>query len=195
MQAQAQAYGQATAVAIDAEGNLFFGDGSNLRVRAIRFGAVLPPPNARIEARGGTPQNAPATTAFRAPLEVLVMESANRPAPGVRVEFSAPTSGASCVFSNDTNVLGVITDRSGRAQANCTAGSQQGSYSVTATPITSSATARFALTNAPPALVSDSVANAASFAGGAVAPGEIVTILARASDLRNSCRFKLRPAC
>ena len=173
------AYLQSEGIAIDGEGNLFFNDGSNFRVRAVRFGAVLPPPNARIQAIRGTPQSTSPNTAFATPLDALVLDSAGRPAPGVRVEFSAPAGGPSCAFSNGTPFVGSITDRSGLASALCKANAQQGSYSVTATPLTPTATVHFALTNIiPPPLVqsSSAVLNAASFTGGGVAPGEVVTI-------------------
>jgi uncharacterized protein (TIGR03437 family) len=179
LQAHMHAFLQSEGIAIDSEGNLFFNDGDNLRVRAVRYGAVLAPPGARIQASRGTPQSTAPSTAFATPLDALVLDSAGRPAPGVRVEFSAPAAGPSCAFSNGTPFAGIVTDRSGLASALCTANAQQGSYSVTATPITSTATVHFALTNIiPPPLVtgSSSVLNAASFIGGAVAPGEVVTI-------------------
>ena len=179
LQAHLHAFLQSEGIAIDAEGNLFFNDADNFRVRAVRFGAVLPPPGARIQASRGTPQSTAPSTAFATPLDALVLDSAGRPAPGVRVEFSAPANGPSCAFSNGTPFVGIITDRSGLASAPCKANAQQGSYSVTATPVASSAAVAFALTNfIPPPLVtnSSSVLNAGSFIGGAVAPGEFVTI-------------------
>src|SRR5205823_4691738 len=41
---------RAWGIAIDAEGNLFIHDAGNRRIRAIRYGAVLAPPNATIQA-------------------------------------------------------------------------------------------------------------------------------------------------
>jgi len=143
-------WGQATGIAISSEGDIFFVDSNNHRIRAIRYGAVLAPPNAQIQCTRGTPQSGPATTAFALPLETQVLDSSGHPAPGVRVEFSAPANGPSCIFANGTNFIGVVTDRTGHASATCTANAQQGAYSVTATPLTATATTQFSLTNTPP---------------------------------------------
>jgi sugar lactone lactonase YvrE len=149
LQAQMGNSGQANGIAISPEGDIFFQDNSH-RVRAVRYGAVLAPPNAQIQITRGTPQSTITITAFDAPLEVLVLDSSGKPAPGVRVEFSAPTGRPSCTFSNGTNFIGVVTDRTGHASAICTANAQAGTYNITATPLTAAATATFALTNTPP---------------------------------------------
>jgi uncharacterized protein (TIGR03437 family) len=176
VQAGTQAGGQANGIAIDAEGNLFFDDSGNFRVRAVRFGAVLAPPGAQAKVAGGTPQSTPMTMPFAEPLDVLVLDSKGSPTRGVRVEFTAPLSGPSCLFSNRTSFLGVVTDRNGHASVVCTANTQQGSYTVVAAPVGVQTSVGFALTNTPPVLVMSGLVNAASFDGGAVAPGEIVTI-------------------
>jgi sugar lactone lactonase YvrE len=44
VQARMRAFGQGTGIAIDAEGNIFFIDNGNLRIRAIRYGALLARP-------------------------------------------------------------------------------------------------------------------------------------------------------
>src|ERR1019366_6617382 len=43
LQAKIRTTAQATGIAVDTEGNVFFVDNGNLRVRAIRYGALLAP--------------------------------------------------------------------------------------------------------------------------------------------------------
>jgi streptogramin lyase len=133
----------------DAEGNLFFWDTGNQRVRAVRFGAVLAPPNAQVLATLGSLQSASLMKTFGAPLEVTVRTASGSPAPGVRVDFAAPAGPASCVFSNGKNTISVLTDRSGKAQASCTASCRVGTYTVSATPLGLATTVPFSLTNTP----------------------------------------------
>jgi sugar lactone lactonase YvrE len=114
---------QSVGVAIDAEGNFYFQDASNRRIRAVRFGAVLAPSDATI-------------TATRSGSTITV-----RTAPGVRVDFSGPASGASC------SAPYAITDANGVATVTCTPNCIAGTYVVTATPLTSSATATVSMTN------------------------------------------------
>ncbi len=123
---------QASALVADAEGNLYFNDGNNLRIRAIRFGAVLAPPNATIHA-----------TAIGSTIRATVLDASGRPAEGVRVELVTPASGASCTASF------AITDASGIATTTCTPNCIAGTYSVTAIPLTSASTASVSLTNSP----------------------------------------------
>ncbi|HYL75741.1 MAG TPA: IPT/TIG domain-containing protein [Bryobacteraceae bacterium] len=159
-------------VGFDAEGNLYFVDGQNRRIRAVRYGAVLAPPNARAQIASGTPQTAPIATRFSDPLAVIVLDNTGQPAGNVRVDFTAPASGASCT----TATASVLTDRNGRAEFVCNANTVAGSFNVTATPLGSNITLTFALANTAPRLASNGLVNGASFLGGPVAPGEIVTI-------------------
>lgn len=122
----------AGAPAIDAEGNLFFIDGSR-RIRAVRYGAVLAPPNATIQA-----------SAQGSKIRAVVFDATGGPAPGVRVDFAAPASGASCSLSSTF----AITDATGVANVSCTSNCVAGSYAVTARPLTASATASVSFTNA-----------------------------------------------
>src|SRR5207244_9367138 len=101
---------QSHGVAVDTEGNLFFADGENLRVRAIRYGAVLAPPNATIQA-----------TVVGATIRATVFDGVHRAAPGVRVDLTAPKSGPSCHFPNNANTIAVITDSNGVATTSCVA--------------------------------------------------------------------------
>lgn len=129
--AQKQSHG----IAIDRDGNLFFVDGDNLRVRAIRYGAVLTPPNATLSlSRSGSM------------LQATVLDPGGHPAPSVRVDFGVPAAGASCSLSSAF----AITDANGRATVACTPNCVAGAYSVTARPINSSANAAVTLTNAGP---------------------------------------------
>jgi uncharacterized protein (TIGR03437 family) len=167
---------QSGGIAIDSEGNLFVFDGSNYRIRAIRYGAVLAPPGAQIQITGGTPQTTTLTAPFGAPLDILVLDG-GQPAGNVRVDFVAPSTGPTCTFSNSTNSIAVITDRFGHASAACRANQQQGSYFVTATPLTANASVRFALTNSAPVVAITAVVNAATSLAGPIAPNEFITLL------------------
>jgi sugar lactone lactonase YvrE len=138
-------------LAIDVQGNILVFDGSNRRIRLIKQGAVIAPPNSNTNATGGSPQTAPIRTPFSSPLEVTVNASWGAPAPGVRVDFSAPSSGASCVFSNHMRTISVLTDQNGKAAAPCRATCEPGSYAVTATPLGSGRAGSFSLTNTPAA--------------------------------------------
>jgi sugar lactone lactonase YvrE len=135
-------------ITIDAQGDILLFDGENRRIRVIKDGAVVAPPNAQTDATQGTSQSAPIGRLFASPLEVTV-KAPWGPAPGVRVDFSSPSSGASCVFSNHSRTIGILTDRNGKPAASCRATGQAGSYMVTATPLASGQTNSFSLTNTP----------------------------------------------
>lgn len=119
-------------LAVDAEGNLFFADGFNNRLRSIRYGAVLAPAGATIQA------SATGTT-----VRAAVFDSHGHPAEGVRVDFAAPQAGPSCSLSSPF----AITDASGVATVSCMTNCVEGNYSVTARPMASSATGAVAMTN------------------------------------------------
>ncbi len=109
--------------AIDAEGNLFFAD--DRRIRAVRYGAVLDPPGATLSA-----------SLDRSVIRVTVLDRDGAPAPGVRVDFTAPSSGASCSLSSPF----AITDAGGHAAVTCSSNCVAGTYSVTARLLTGPAT-------------------------------------------------------
>jgi hypothetical protein len=136
---------------IDAQGNILLFDGENRRIRLIKQGAIVAPPSAHAEATFGTTQSAPIGTLFPSPLEVTVKATWGTAAAGVRVDFSAPSSGASCVFSNNMQTISILTDRDGKATASCRAMYPPGSYTVTATPLGSGQAGSFSLTNTPSA--------------------------------------------
>jgi sugar lactone lactonase YvrE len=123
---------RAVGIAIDAEGNLFIHDAGNRRIRAVRYGAVLAPARATIQA-----------SAEGAVIRAQVFDAEGHPAPGVRVEFAAPSSGASCALSTPF----AITTPSGVAAVNCAPNCIEGTYGVTARPLTASSFATVSLTN------------------------------------------------
>jgi len=135
---------------VDPHGNILMFDGENRRIRVIKEGAITAPPNAQTSVTSGTLQSTPIGTSFPSPLQVTVKTASGTPAPGVRVDFSAPSSGASCMFSNGMQTIAILTDRDGKAIAVCTAISQPGSYEVAAIPLGSGQVASFSLTNTPP---------------------------------------------
>lgn len=116
--------------AIDAEGNLFFAD--DRRIRAVRYGAVLDPPGATLSA-----------SLDRSVIRVTVLDGDGAPAPGVRIDFTAPTSGASCSLSNSF----AISDADGHASVTCSSNCVAGTYPVTARLVTGTAAA-VTITNA-----------------------------------------------
>lgn len=139
--------GLISGIAVDREGNLFFSDDVNRRIRAIRFGAVISEPGSTVSSTRGTPQSVRVNTELLLPLEATVRDGLGEPAAGVRVDFSAPPAfGPSCLSGSST-AFSALTDRSGKAQARCVANGAVGSYTITATPLGSSVSASFSLTN------------------------------------------------
>lgn len=114
-------------IAIDAEGNLFIHDAGNRRIRAVRFGALLAPANAKVQA-----------TANGAAIRATVFDSSDHILPGVRVDFTAPSTGPSCTLAKPF----AITDANGVATTTCTPSCRgNGSFTITVRPLTASATA------------------------------------------------------
>lgn len=127
-----RSFGQSQGVAIDRDGNLFFVDAFNHRVRAIRYGAVLAPVGAAIQA-----------TASGTTIRATVFQPDGKPAPSVRVDFTAPATGAACTLSSAF----AITDANGTATVSCTPNCNGGTYSVTARPLTAASSASVTFTN------------------------------------------------
>lgn len=132
LDARTSATGTAVGVAIDAEGNFFFADVGHRRIRAIRYGAVLAPPDARID-----------VTREGSLLHARVADAEGRTAPSVRVEFNAPATGATCRLSSTF----AITDRNGEASVSCAPGCVAGSYEVIVRPVNGTAFAAIPSTN------------------------------------------------
>ena len=127
---------------------------------------------------GATPQTAAPGSAFANALAVTVTDASGNAVPGVSVTFTAPASGAGGTFEGGGIAVTTATNASGIASATkFTANAVTGSYTVTATSA-GLPMVNFALTNSltAPLPVVTSVANAASLARGAVAPGEVVAI-------------------
>lgn len=130
--AKLNGFGQSQGVAVDRDGNLFFVDAGNQRVRAIRYGAVMAPAGATIQASSNGPT-----------ISAKVFRQDGLPAPSVRVEFTAPSTGASCTLSSGF----AITDASGVASVSCTSNCIRGTYSVVARPLTAITAASVSFTN------------------------------------------------
>jgi CSLREA domain-containing protein len=102
-----------------------------------------------ISAASGTPQSATITTAFTSPLVATVSSAFSEPVAGGMVTFTAPASGPSGKFPNNTLTDGVTIASGGTAtsstfRANATAG---GPYSVVAGGKGIAPSASFSLTN------------------------------------------------
>lgn len=121
-------------VAIDPEGNLFFRDTGNQRLRAVRFGAVLTPPGAGVSVAGAAALAGTLSTPLPEAPAVAVGEG-GAPWPHVRVDFTAPAGGPSCVFANGERAISVLTDGRGVAAAPCIASCVSGTFEVTAMPL------------------------------------------------------------
>jgi hypothetical protein len=139
--------GQYDGLAFDAEGDLLCSNNDLLRIRAIRFGAVLAEPGSFVTVNGGSNQSAPVYAKFAQDLSVTLRASDGTLQNGIRIDFAAPVSGPSCTFPSGTRAFSVLTDPSGRATVACRANSEIGSFLVTATPLGLSSQAQFALTN------------------------------------------------
>ncbi|HSP15106.1 MAG TPA: IPT/TIG domain-containing protein [Thermoanaerobaculia bacterium] len=127
--------GQAVGIAIDSQGNIFLEDVGHRRIRAIRYGALLPPSDARIQA----------TTAGSS-IRATVTDGQGRPAESVRLDFTAPAGGATCALSS----LFAITDRDGVATVTCTPDCVAGSYNVTISPLASATSVSVPMANSGP---------------------------------------------
>jgi hypothetical protein len=125
----------------------FLGDGGTTNFH-LTFSAGVAGVPATIAATSGTPQSATINTAFAAPLVATVLDSFSTPVSGANVTFTAPGSGASGKFSNNTATITVATNASGVASAPFTANATAGGpYTVTATVPGVATPANFSLTN------------------------------------------------
>ncbi len=117
---------------------------------------------ATITQTGGSGQSVVVGYQFPTQLEAQVTDAGSNPLQGVGVLFTAPGSGASLTFQGGTNTILVSTNSAGIATApTATANMVSGSYNVVATIPTAPgvAGANFAMTNAPPGLLSVSNVN------------------------------------
>ena len=103
---------------------------------------------ASITATAGTPQTTLINTAFPSALQATVQTSGGAPVAGAVVTFTAPSTGASAKFSNNSNVITATTNASGVANSGTlTANGTTGSYTVAATVAGVATPANFSLTN------------------------------------------------
>ena len=96
----------------------------------------------------GAPQSATINAAFATAMQATVIDGSGNPVSGVTVTFTAPGSGASGKFSNNTTTTTATTNASGLATASTfTANGTAGSYNVTASINGGTPSATFSLTN------------------------------------------------
>jgi CSLREA domain-containing protein len=100
---------------------------------------------ATIAVSSGSGQSTYETVAFANPLAAVVKDTSGNALQGVAVTFTAPSSGAGALFSNGTATIAANTDATGTATVTLTANATAGSYNVTAT--VDSLSASFSLTN------------------------------------------------
>jgi len=105
-------------------------------------------PPAILTATAGTPQSTLVNTAFAASLSVKVTDSGLNALSGVTVTFTAPASGASGKFSNNTAAITAVTDGTGIASVPITANTVAGLFAVSAT-VNALPPATYTLTNTP----------------------------------------------
>ena len=131
----------------DDQGNLFFSDSGNNRIRKVA-GIVTSAP-ANIVATSGSGQSTTVNRAFQAPLSATVTDANGNLVGGVVVTFTPPpVAGASGSFSDGVNTA--TTNASGVAiSAAFTANTVTGGYTVTAAVTGAAAPANFLLNNLP----------------------------------------------
>ena len=115
-----------------------------------------------IAAASGTPQSATVNTAEGSALTVTVLDQYNNPVPGASVTFTAPSSGASGLFSNSTTIISGMTNASGQLAESFTANTHAGSYGVTAATSGPSTPTTFSLTNTASTATSITAASGSS---------------------------------
>jgi len=119
--------------------------GTSATSAADQFTYIAPTPTT-LTATAGTPQSTSVNTAFGSSLQATVQDQSGNPMSGVTVTFTAPSSGASAVFSNSTNMITAVTNGSGIATVTApTANGTTGAYNVAAS--VNALSASFSLTN------------------------------------------------
>lgn len=110
--------------------------------------------SAVLTATGGAGQSATVGTAFGAPLQATLRDSAGQPVGAAPVTFTAPSSGATAGFPGGASTVTVTTDGSGVATSPLpTASGTEGTYAVVASTPGVTATVSFSLTNTAPTIV------------------------------------------
>lgn len=107
---------------------------------------------AAVIALAGTPQSVAVTKAFQ-PLKAEVVDRFGNPVSGVKVTFTAPSTGAGGTIASGTfagkATVTVLTGANGVAAPVLTANTHAGSFTVTATATGVGGTVSFSLTNVP----------------------------------------------
>jgi adhesin/invasin len=94
---------------------------------------ITAPAASGIAATAGSGQSATINSSFVTTLQATVTNATGNPVSGVNVTFTAPASGASGKFANNTRTTTAVTNSSGIATAaTFTANSTAGQYAVTA---------------------------------------------------------------
>ena len=109
---------------------------------------------ASIVASSGSTQSTTVNTAFGSALVATVDDVYGNPVPGASVTFTAPSSGATGVFTNSTHTITGTTNASGQLFESFTANTTAGAYSVTASTSGVPLPISFTLTNAAGAAAS-----------------------------------------
>jgi uncharacterized delta-60 repeat protein len=110
----------------------------------------LPGSPATITATSGSNQATSINSSFGQPLVATIYDAYNNPVPSQLITFTAPASGASGKFSNNTQIYAGTTDASGRVTSTTfTANAITGTYNVTAVVAGVASSASFTLTNNP----------------------------------------------
>jgi trimeric autotransporter adhesin len=170
--------GEVTGLTIDPKGNLYLADAYNNRVRLLT-GQVGPPPDFSFTQDAATKSvTAGSTVPFS-----LTLGSQNGFAGSVTVAMTGLNAGTVSYSPSNTVTLAagqtVTVSATISIPASAAAGSENIGFTATSGALTHSLTETVGITAggpAPPVISAAGVANAASFAAGAVAPGEIVTI-------------------
>lgn len=131
-----------------AEAGTYQLEASAAGLTALSTGFVITPGSpASVTIQSGNGQSAAAGKPFSSPLQVLVKDAQSNPVPDAFVTFTAPGSGPTVTFGGPATVT---TDNAGIATSpTMTAGSQTGSFQVTASASGAAAPASFNLTILP----------------------------------------------
>jgi hypothetical protein len=116
--------------------------GNSAAMNANLAGTVTTDTAATLTATAGTPQSATVSTAYATALQVTLKDGAGNPIPNAVITFTVPGSGASAALSAPS----AVTNANGQASLTAKANSTTGTFTVTASFGTLSAT--FNLTNA-----------------------------------------------
>ena len=118
-----------------------------LGLAQLKWSSPATPQAVKLLIQSGSGQSTSVSTAFASPLRVRAEDAQGAPVPGVRVLFTAPTTGATASFAGGKSSVEVSTNTQGIATSPAlTANAQQGSFSVTA-QAPGLAPVSFALTN------------------------------------------------